>query len=364
VRRALMLKYRAGNVRAGFIGAILILLIIAVGLSPERLWSWATSIRYAARFAEASNLAVGNPVVVSGMKVGTVSDISLSNGDALVTFSVDADVTFGSATTAHIKTGTLLGQRVLTLESAGARVMHPNDVIPLSRTSSPYLLTDAVSGLTTDVAGTDTAALNQSLDTLSSTLDQIAPELGPTFDGLTRLSKALNERDGSLGELLKHGGDVASILAKRSEQVNTLILNANDLVEVLAARRQAIVGLLANASAVARQLSGLVHDNEQQLAPTLDKLNSVVAVLEKNRDNIARALPGLAKYQATLGETVASGPYYTTFVANSLPQMLQPFLDYAFGFRRGDIAGKRPGPRAEFPFPYNAIPQPGERWPR
>jgi phospholipid/cholesterol/gamma-HCH transport system substrate-binding protein len=364
VRRTLMLKYRAGRFRAGFIGAIVILLIIAVGLSPQRLWSWATSVRYAARFSEASNLAAGNPVTVSGMKVGTVSGVSLSDGDALVTFSVDANITLGAETTAHIKTGTLLGQRVLSLESVGAHVMHPNDVIPLSRTSSPYLLTDAVGELTTNAAGTDTAALNQSLDSLSSTLDQIAPELGPTFDGLTRLSTALNDRDATLRELFKHGADVASILAKRSRQVNTLILNGNDLMQVLAARRQAIVGLLANTSAVAKQLSGLVHDNEQQLAPTLSKLNSVVAVLEKNRDNIAKALPGLAKYQATLGETVASGPYYTTFVANSLPQMLQPFLDYAFGFRRGDITGKRPGPRAEFPFPYNGIPQPGEKWPR
>lgn len=40
-------------IRAGLIGAILIVLVIAVGLQPERLTSWATSIRYQARFAEA-----------------------------------------------------------------------------------------------------------------------------------------------------------------------------------------------------------------------------------------------------------------------------------------------------------------------
>jgi phospholipid/cholesterol/gamma-HCH transport system substrate-binding protein len=361
-----MLKYRAPLARAGFIGAVLIALIIAVGLSPERLWGWATAVRYAARFSEVSNLASGCMVTLSGMKVGSVSDVSLSNGEALVTFSVDAKIALGSETTAHIKTGTLLGEQVLILESAGAHKLRPNDVIPVSRTSSPYLLTDAVSELTTNAAGTDTAALNHSLDTLSSTLDQIAPELGPTFDGLTRLSTALNERDETLTELLKHGRDVASILARRSGQVNQLILNANDLVQVLAARRGAIVRLLANTSAVAQQLSGLVRDNEQKLAPTLDKLNSVIAVLEKNRDNIAKALPGLAKYQATLGETVASGPYYTTLIADALPQMLQPFLDYAFGFRRGSITAQPPDnarPRAEFPFPYNAIPQASGQWP-
>ena len=103
----------------------------------------------------------------------------------------------------------------------------------MSRTSSPYSLTEAVSDLTANTAGTDTASLNQSLDTLSATLDQVAPQLGPTFDGLTRLSRSLNSRNETLGELLKSAGDVTGILSERSQQVNTLILNANDLLGVL-----------------------------------------------------------------------------------------------------------------------------------
>ena len=79
--------------------------------------------------------------------------------------------------------------------------------------------------------------------------------------------------------------------------MNTLILNANDLVAVLSERRRVIVELLVHTSALSKQLSGVIHDNEQRLAPTLDKLNAVTAILEKNRDNIAKALPGLAKFQ-------------------------------------------------------------------
>lgn len=364
-----MLKYRGPQlIRAGFIGAVLIVLTIAVGLHPENLWSLATAVRYRAAFTDASGLASGNPVTVSGMKVGMVSDVSLDRGTAMVTFTLDGKIALGSQTTARITTATLLGQRALTLESAGSAMMHPNETIPVNRTTSPYMLTDAVSDLTTDVAGTDTVSLNHSLDTLASTLDRIAPQLGPTFDGLARVSRALNERDDTLQELLKDSRQVTDVLAKRSQQVNALILNGNDLVQVLSARRQAIVGLLANTSALALQLSGLVHDNEQQLAPTLNKLNSVIAVLEKNRDNIAKALPGLAKYEGTLAETVASGPYYTAYIPNiTLPQILQPFMDYLWGFRRGTNAGQPPddaGPRAELPLPYNGIPQPQERWPR
>lgn len=359
-----MLRYRGPHlIRAGVIGIVLITLVIAVGLHPQQLLSTATTVRYGALFSQAGGLQPGNDVTVSGIKVGTVSNVSLQDGDALVTFNVDGDVQMGSATTAQISIGTLLGARVLTLVSAGGGRLRPLDVIPTNRTSSPYSLTEAVSDLTTNATATDTETLNQSLASLSATIDEIAPQLGPTFDGLTRLSQALNSRNQSLGELLHHAGDVTGVLSQRSKQVNTLILSANDLLAVLVRRRDTIVDLLANTSAVAKQLTALVHDNERELAPTLDKLNSVTAVLEKNRDNIAKTLPRLAKYEMTLGESVSSGTYYQAFVPNLLiSELLQPFIDYLWGFRTFDTAtGRGPGfpspmPRALFPWPYNGIP--------
>jgi phospholipid/cholesterol/gamma-HCH transport system substrate-binding protein len=356
-----MLKYRgAGLIRKGFIGAVLIVLVIAVGLSPDQLLQRATAVRYQALLTDSGGLDEGNDVLVSGMKLGTVSNLALHQGDVLATFTLAGTVQLGSETTAHVRTGSLLGQRVLTLESAGSGRLHPMAVIPVSRTSSPYSLSEALGDLTTDIAGTNTETLNQSLDTLSATLNQIAPQLGPAFDGVTQLSQTLNGRNQTLGELLHSADDVTKILSQRSQQLNTLILNANDLLDVLVTRRQAIVRLLANTSAVATQLSGLVHDNEQRLAPTLEKLNSVTAMLEKNRDNIAKALPGLAKYQLTQGESVSSGYYYTAYVPNLLiSEIFQPFYDYFFGFRANGAPGAPPdnaGPRALLPFPYNGIP--------
>lgn len=356
-----MNKYRGTRlIRSGFIGGVLIILIITVGLQPERLVAWATAVRYQAVFTEAAGLQAGNDVKIAGFKVGNVTDVSLDRGKALVTFAVDSTISLGSETTAHIRTGTLLGERVLALDSEGPATMPPLDRIPVSRTSSPYSLSDALSDLSTNVAGTDTASLNQSLDVLASTIDQIAPQLGPTFDGLTRLSKSLNNRNETLADLLEHTADVTAILSERSNEVNTLILNANDLTGVLVERREAIVRLLASTSALAQQVSGIIDDNEQELAPTLEKINSVTAMLERNRDNIAKAIPGLAKFQSGLSELVANGPYYVGYIPNlTQGHLLQPFLDYAFGFRRGANAGQPPdnaGPRAEIPFPYNGIP--------
>lgn len=359
-----MLKYRGHNlIRSGFIGTVLIALIIAVGLEPQRLISMATDIRYEALFADAGGLSVDNDVTVSGIKVGQVTNIGLRNGDARVSFTIFGRVRLGSDTTAHIRTGTILGQRVLTLESRGSGRMRSLDLIPISRTSSPYSLSEALGNLTSNVAATSTETLNQSLDTLSDTIDRIAPELGPTFDNLSRLSQSINDRNKSLDELLANAKTVTGIFSDRSQQINSLILNSNDLLDVLVVRRHIIVDLLARISSVARQASAVIHDNEKDLQPALQKLNSVTAMLEKSRDNIAKILPLFANYETTAGETVSSGFYYQAMAANLLPgQLLQPFLDYAFGFRRGNGNGQPPdtaGPRAEFPFPNNGIPQ---RW--
>ncbi|ADU00526.1 MCE family protein [Mycolicibacterium gilvum] len=356
-----MQKYRGASlVRAGFLGAVLIALVIVVGLQPQQLWAMATSVRYQAVFAEAGGLAPGNEVKVSGVTVGSVSDVALERGTALVTFSVDSAVRVGDATTATVGISTVLGERVLVLKPEGTRSLGSMGVIPLTRTGSPYSLTDAVGEFTTNTEGTDTAAINQSLDTLSDTIERIAPQLGPTFDGVSRLSKSLNSRNESLVALLDAAADVTGVLSERSAQVNTLLLNANDLLAVLQDRRYAIVNLLSSTTAVAQELSGMVADNEQELAPTLEKLNTVSEMLERNRDNISASLKGLAKYQVTQGEAVNNGFFYNGFASNLLPgPAIQPFLDYALGFRRGVNAGQPPdnaGPRAEFPWPYNGIP--------
>ena len=161
------------------------------------------------------------------------------------------------------------------------------------------------------------------------------------------MSRSLNSRSETLGQLLKNAAAVTKVLAERSQQVNTLILNGNDLLAVLVERRDAISRLLANTAAVAKNLTGLVTDNEAELAPTLDRLNAVTAMLEKNRDNLSRALPGLKKFEITTSESVASGRYYSAYVPEYHPAaVLAAVPRLRVRLPRGTI---RTCPRALFP---------------
>ena len=84
----------------------------------QKLASWARSVRYQALFADAGGLTAGNDVTISGIKVGSVSNVGLQGRNALVTFA-STDGVPGVGHDSTRATGTLLGERVLTLESTG-----------------------------------------------------------------------------------------------------------------------------------------------------------------------------------------------------------------------------------------------------
>jgi phospholipid/cholesterol/gamma-HCH transport system substrate-binding protein len=86
-------------IRTGFIGVVLVVLVILVGLAPEKLSAWATSVRYQALFEDAGGLATGDDVTVSGIKVGSVSKVAL-RCNAVVTCA-DGTVTPARHKTAH-----------------------------------------------------------------------------------------------------------------------------------------------------------------------------------------------------------------------------------------------------------------------
>jgi phospholipid/cholesterol/gamma-HCH transport system substrate-binding protein len=74
-------------------------------------------INLKARFYKVGNLNIGNEVKISGVKVGVVTDRSLDKQsyEALITFSVDADIRIPADTSVFISSEGLLGGAYLRL---------------------------------------------------------------------------------------------------------------------------------------------------------------------------------------------------------------------------------------------------------
>ncbi len=92
----------------------------------------------------------------------------------------------------------------------------------------------------------------------------------------------------------------------------------------------AIDALLRNVSAFSAQVQGFINDNPN-LNPVLEQLRAISDVLVARKDDLAQTLTYVSQFAASLGESVASGPYFKIVLSNLLPYwMLQPFVDAAF----------------------------------
>ena len=168
--------------------------MIAVGLQPERMISWATALRYQALFTEAGGLAVGNDVTVvrNQDRLGLVVRTRERRCAGRLSPST-ASTRSARETTAHIRTGTLLGERVLTLESAGSGTLHPPGHPDLPDIVAVFV---DRGGQRADHQHGGHRHRHRSTSRWTrcrQTIDQVAPQLGPTFDGLTRLSQGAQQ---------------------------------------------------------------------------------------------------------------------------------------------------------------------------
>jgi phospholipid/cholesterol/gamma-HCH transport system substrate-binding protein len=312
----------------GIVGLALTIGIVLGSLNYDRL-PFFQGKEYSAYFAEAGGLTTGEAVQVSGFKVGEVQAVELRGPLALVKFTVAKNIRLADRTEAAIKTRGLLGTKILEVTSRGEG--QQEGTIPVERTTSPYQLPDALGELAVTISGLNTNQLSDSLRVLSETFADTPPDLRIAIEGVARFSDTLNERDAQLRGLLADANKATTVLAERSDQVVSLIANTNALLSELESQSAALDQISGNISALSNQLSGFIAENRVTLKPALDKLNGVLTILDNRKERLQRSIKLLGQYSMSLGESVASGPFFKTYVANLLPgQFLQPFIDAAF----------------------------------
>jgi phospholipid/cholesterol/gamma-HCH transport system substrate-binding protein len=353
----------------GAIGILLILVLVAAALGNQRLPFLNDNESYTAYFADAGGLYEGAIVEVSGYPVGKVSDIALDSTGVLVAFTVPAHINLGRSTQAAIRTKGLLGTKELNVIPDGEGTL--SGPIPMDRTRSPYQLPDALGELATTISGLNTGQLSDSLATLAQTFADTPPQLRSAVAGVARFADTLNARDAQLRTLLDNAAKATGVLAKRTGLIVNLVRDTNALLVALRTQSDALDQITGNISAVARQLKAFIAENRQQLTPTLEKLNSVLALLDTRKERIQEAIKGLNNYAMAMGETVSAGPFFKAYVTNLLPgQFVQPFVDAAFSDLGLDPATLAPSELADpqtgqpatppLPVPYPRTGQGGE----
>jgi phospholipid/cholesterol/gamma-HCH transport system substrate-binding protein len=277
---------------------------------------------YYAAFSEAGGLKANDEVRVAGVRVGKVKSVDLAGDHVRVEFQVENGVDFGPTTHASIKVKTLLGAMYLALEPAGDGQMEEEAEIPVERTSSPYDVVDAFSGLAHTSERINTGRLANSLDTLAALMQDTPEEFQGALRGMSALSQNIAARDEQLNELLGNMEKVSRVLADRNGDLVTLMEDGDKLFRALVARREAVHNLLVATSQLSRELTLLVKQTRADLKPALEHLDSVLDMLNKNQENLDNSLRLMAPFYRVFASTLGTGPWFDTYIQNLPPTQI------------------------------------------
>ncbi|RUP28624.1 MAG: MCE family protein [Mycolicibacterium sp.] len=341
------------RVRRGAMGLAAVVLVTAVGASVTKVPMLFASPTYYGQFSDTGGLMVGDYVRIDGVNVGTVKDMDIDRDKVIIGFDIGTN-TIGTDSRALIKTETILGRKAIEIEAKGTHKLPPRGTLPLSQTSTPYQIYDAIFDVTRASQGWDTKTIKESLNVLSETVDQTSPHLSAALEGVQKLSETIGKRDDQVRALLGNANKIATILGDRSGQVNALLVNAQTLLHALNQRGEAIGLLLERVSRVSHQLKATIDENPN-INHVLEQLRTISDILVARKQDLSDTLVSAGKFVASLSEAIASGPYFKVMVENILPpQLMQPFVDAAFkkrGLNPEDFWRSAGLPEAQWPDP-------------
>jgi phospholipid/cholesterol/gamma-HCH transport system substrate-binding protein len=308
----------------GAIGLVFLLVLLLAAFNAAKLPLIGGGTEYTAYFKEAANLKQGDEVRIAGIKVGTVSGVSIHDpvagqcpqpGCVKATFTVKNGFV-GNRSIVEIKLKTLLGAKYLNINSIGGGSQDSGKTIPIGRTTTPFDIYPAFTELSRTIDQIDTTNLAESFKTLAQAFQGTPAEVRPLITGLTRLSTTITQRDQKLRDLLSAANSVTGVLADRDQDLQRLISDGNLLLQELNARRDAIHALFINTQALATQLRGLVNDNRKTIGPLLDSLDKVLTLLKNNQDNLDRGLALLGPFYRVFNNVIGNGRWFDNYIQN------------------------------------------------
>jgi phospholipid/cholesterol/gamma-HCH transport system substrate-binding protein len=303
----------------GAISLAVVIGLILLAFNAEKLPIIGGGSTYYADFSEAGGLQANDEVRIAGVRVGKVDSVSLDGDQVKVAFRIQNGADFGADTRADIKVATLLGAMYLSLDPAGPGQLPKGSTIPVSRTTSPYDVVQAFSGLARTSARIHTTQLARSLTTLADLTRNTPTSFRHALAGVSALSDNLAARNEQIGTLLQHLRGVTTTLNARDQDIVGLMQDSAVLFKALVKRRQAVHDLLTSTAQLSQQLTRLVKQSRGDLKPALTHLSRVVDVLDQNSNNIDQSIRLLGPFYRVFANTLGNGPWFDTYIQNIPP---------------------------------------------
>ncbi len=287
--------------------------------------------RYVVRavLPDAAGLKSGSLVRLAGVEVGEVTGLAADRraGQVVVTFEVDDDVALGPDTTARVALSTLLGGQYIRLENvAGTPRMAdlPADRrrIPISRTSVPFSVTETFNATTDVVDAIDTDAVNRMVTEFADIATDNGPRVERVLRALTEVSRAFNERQAAIHDLLDQSESLTATLAEKDQAIVELIDSSNVVLDQIARRRTELATILGDGSDAVARLADIVTTRRTQLEAILDDLDVATDAVAAHQDDVDTILAWSGPTYQQVSAIASHGPYIDVLPTSLGPDVI------------------------------------------
>lgn len=272
---------------------------------------------YSALFTDATSLNVGDDVRMAGVRVGTVTAITVADRrEARVAFTVSA-VKLAASVHASIRYRNLIGQRYIELDQgAGApnRYWPPDRTLGLDRTSPALDLTALFNGFQPLFSALDPHAVNE----LSYEIIQVFQGEGATMNDLlartATLTSSLADRDQLIGQVIDNLNGVLHTVNARRAGLSTIVTTMQQLVTALARDRTGIGTAVSNLAGLTNSVAGLLRAGRPGLKASIDNLGALSKNLADNSGLVKRFLHNLPVKLDRIGRLASYGSWVNTYL--------------------------------------------------
>jgi phospholipid/cholesterol/gamma-HCH transport system substrate-binding protein len=311
-----MSRSRSTIIKFGIFATIMSLLTVFLVFTFGQYRTGSTN-GYSAVFTDASRLATGDTVRVAGIRVGTVTDVSLQ-GDrkVLVEFDADRDIKLTSGTNAAIRYLNLTGDRYLDLiDGPGStKLMSPGSQIPVDRTQPALDLDLLLSGLKPVVQGLNPEDVNE----LSSALIQVFQGQEGTLDSLlaktSSFTSTLADDNENIEGVIDNLNVVLGTISKDGDQFSGAIDRLEKLISGLSQDRDPIATAISSLDNGTASIASLLTEARPPLAGTVDQLNRLAPNLESGKGYLDGALQRAPSNYRKLARIGAYGGFVQYYI--------------------------------------------------
>lgn len=304
---------------------ILTVFATAVLAATIRNTAGGDTVTYSGVFTDVTSLHVGDDVRMSGVKVGSVEDISIvDQNKAEVTFTVRRDIELRGGTRLHLRFRNLVGERYIAVEQGDQpAALEHGHAFTLDETRPALDLTMLFNGFQPLMRMLSPEDMNN----LSYQIIRVFQGEGATVEDLVAstagLTRTIADRDEVIGELIDNLNDVLVVVNERSDDMETTIVTLEEFVSAMADDREVLGSAIEGMGNLAHSVAGLLEEGREPLHETIEALGDLSANLSANSDVLDEFLQTLPVKLDAIGRLGSYGSwlnFYVCEIAGDIPE--------------------------------------------